>query len=461
MSVARGLQSGRATMLWFQSALTPEGWARDVRIVVADGRIARLEQGVAPQPGDERHGVVIPGLCNLHSHAFQRGMAGLAETRGPEGDNFWTWREVMYRFLDRLGPEQVEAITAQAYVEMLERGFTRVGEFHYLHHTPSGAPYANLAELAERVVAAAGETGIGMTLLPVFYAHGNFGGEPPSPGQRRFLNSTDQFARLVEAARGAIAPLHGVNLGIAPHSLRAVTPDELDSVVQLAGDGPIHIHVAEQTKEVDDCLAWSGARPVQWLLDHAAINSNWCFVHATHLTNSETTRLAHSGAVAGLCPITEANLGDGVFPAVDFLGAGGVFGLGTDSNVLIDAAGELRALEYAQRLFLRSRNVLAPEAGRSTGRALFEGALAGGAQALGLERTGLREGASADFVSFDLGHPAILGKQHDNLLDSWIFAGGALDCVWQRGRKLVSGGRHVRRDPIRQRFRRAIDGLLQ
>jgi formimidoylglutamate deiminase len=448
-------------MLWFQSALTPDGWAQDVRIAVADGCIVRLDAGCAAQAGDERHAMALPGLCNLHSHAFQRGMAGLAETGGPEGDNFWTWREVMYRFLDRLGPEEVEAITAEAYVEMIESGFTRVGEFHYLHHAPSGAPYANLAELAERVAAAADETGIGLTLLPVFYAHANFGGALPEPGQRRFLNSTAGFERLLEASVRALAPLEGANLGVAPHSLRAAAPDELAVIAALAPDGPIHIHAAEQAKEVEDCLVWSGARPVQWLLDHAAVDRRWCLVHATHMTDNETRQLAKSGAVAGLCPITEANLGDGVFPAVDYLRVGGAFGLGTDSNVMIDAAGELRALEYAQRLFHRARNVLAPEAGRSTGRALFERAVAGGAQALGQSPSGLREGASADIISLDMDHPALTGRSGDGILDSWIFAGGVVDCVWRHGRKLVSGGRHVRRDAVRRRYRRAIDGILR
>ncbi len=350
--------------LWFGTALLPGGWAADVRIDVAAGRIARAEAGVAAGAGDERHAIGLPGLANLHSHAFQRGMAGLAETRGPENDNFWTWREVMYRFLDRLSPEDVEAIAVLAYAEMLERGFTRVGEFHYLHHDPSGAPYADIAELAERIAAAARETGIGLTLLPVFYAHSNFGGAAPVPGQRRFINGVDGFARLTEACAKIAASLDGANMGVAPHSLRAVTADELAAIVPLAKGGPVHIHAAEQTKEVEDSLAWSGARPVEWLLDNASLDARWCLVHATHMTATETEHLARSGATAGLCPITEANLGDGVFPADGFLSSGGHFGIGTDSNVLIDAAGELRALEYAQRLAHRARNLIPREAGR-------------------------------------------------------------------------------------------------
>ena len=446
--------------LWFQSALTTQGWADSVRIVVSDGVISQLQTGAPPTAGDERHAVAIPGLGNVHSHAFQRGMAGLAEIRGPADDNFWTWREVMYRFLDRLTPDDVEAIAAQAYVEMIERGFTRVGEFHYLHHDPSGAPYANAAELAERVAAATCETGIGLTLLPVFYAHANFGGTPPVPGQRRFLNDVDRFARLLEASRKAIGHLDDARLGVAPHSLRAVTPNELSRVASLMPGAPIHIHAAEQTKEVDDCVAWSGARPVEWLLDNAPVDGRWCLVHATHLTPTETNRLAASGAVAGLCPITEANLGDGVFPAEPFLARGGNFGIGTDSNIQIDPAAELRALEYAQRLIHRSRNVLASRPGCSTGRDLFDGALAGGAQALGTGPAGICDGASADIVSLDSTHPALAGRKGDALLDSWIFAGGEIDCVWRRGRKWVGGGRHCEREPIRERYARAMMRLL-
>ncbi|HKD23154.1 MAG TPA: formimidoylglutamate deiminase [Rhizomicrobium sp.] len=448
-------------MLWFQSALTREGWVSGARITVANGVIVRIETGVAPEAGDERHAVAIPGLANLHSHAFQRGMAGLAEIRGPEGDNFWTWREAMYRFLDRMGPDEVEAIADLAYAEMLERGFTRVGEFHYVHHDPEGRPYANVAELAERIAAAASETGIGLSLLPVFYAHGNFGGAPPTHGQRRFLNTTDAFAKLFEGAKRAIAGIDDATIGVAPHSLRAVTPEELARVAALCPSGPIHIHAAEQTKEVDDCLAWSGARPVEWLLGHANVDARWCLVHATHMTADETRRLAASGAVAGLCPVTEANLGDGFFPSTDYLAAGGAFGVGTDSNVLIEAAGELRALEYAQRLVHRARNVLALESGRSTGRKLFDSALSGGAKALGLARTGLAEGASADIVSLDSSDPTYAGRTGDLLLDSWIFAGGSIDCVWRRGKKVVTGGQHCKRDIIRERALRVIDMLLR
>lgn len=447
-------------LLWFETALLPQGWTEGVRLTVTNDSIEKVEADVEPSDSDERHGIVLPGLCNVHSHGFQRGMAGLAEVRGPDGDNFWTWREVMYRFLDRLDPDQVEAITALAYIEMLERGFTRVGEFHYLHHDPAGKPYDNVAELAERVAAAANETGIGLTLLPVFYAHSNFGGSPPALGQRRFINTVDQFAALMETSRGAVGELPDANVGIAPHSLRATTPDELRAILPLADGGPIHIHAAEQTKEVEDCVAWSGQRPVEWLLEHACVDEHWCLVHATHLTQPETTGLANSGAVAGLCPITEANLGDGIFPARDYLSQSGRIGIGTDSNIQIDVAAELRTLEYAQRLSTRSRNVLSGGEGHSTGRTLFERALAGGNQALGQDHYGICQGASADLVSLDVDDPVYFGSKGDAILDSWIFAGGAVDCVWRHGRKVVQHGRHTSREEITAHYRRAIESVL-
>ena len=379
--------------LFFEQALLPQGWARGVRLRIDRGQIAAVESGATAQHDDECHRIGLPGLSNLHSHAFQRGMAGLVECRGPTSDSFWTWRELMYKFVGRMMPDDIEAIAAQAYVEMLESGFTRVGEFHYIHHDVSGMPYRNIAELAERIVAAAETAGIGLTLLPVFYAHSGFGGGTPVSGQRRFINDIDQFARLMEASRQASAKLDGAVIGIAPHSLRAVTPSELAAVLPLAEGGPVHIHIAEQTKEVEDCIAWSGMRPVQWLLDHAPVGEQWCLIHATHMNSEETRQMAESGAVAGLCPITEANLGDGTFHAAEFIGFGGMFGVGSDSNVLIGAVDELRQLEYSQRLAHRSRNVLATGDMGSTGRALFDGALRGGSQSSGLPRRALRREA--------------------------------------------------------------------
>lgn len=445
--------------LHFESALLPDGWARGVRITVADGLISALDTGC--EPVGKCHAIALPGLGNLHSHAFQRGMAGLAETRGPSGDSFWTWREVMYRFLAQMGPDEMQAIAALAYMEMLETGFTRVGEFHYLHHAPDGTPYANPAQMSGSLAAAAQETGLGLTLLPVFYAHAGFGGQAPTSGQRRFITSLDQFAALHDAARTAVAPLEDGVVGLAPHSLRAVTLEQLRALSSLAPDAPIHIHIAEQQREVEDCLGWSGQRPVAWLLDHMPVDRRWCLVHATHMTSNETRALAQSGAVAGLCPITEANLGDGIFPAEDFLAAGGVYGVGSDSNVRIDAGEELRLLEYGQRLSRQGRNMMAREAGQSTGGAIHRAALAGGAQALGTQ-DGLRVGQSADIVSLDANHPSLAARSGDALLDGLIFSAGrgAVDHVWRRGRVVVEQGRHIARDAITARYRRVLAGLL-
>lgn len=307
------MTNSAASTLHAGSALLPQGWASDVRISITGGVISNINIGVDAEAADERHSVLVPAMSNLHSHAFQRAMSGLAELRGPSDDSFWSWRVLMYRFALQMTPEQIEAVAAQLYMEMLEAGFCRVGEFHYLHHDRDGSPYANIAEHAERIGAASVEAGIGLTLLPVFYAHSGFGGQAPIDGQRRFINSIESFGRLMEDCRKMQASLPGMQLGMAPHSLRAVTPDELTAILPLAEGGPVHIHVAEQTKEVEDCIAWSGARPVEWLLDSAPVDDRWCLIHATHLTDKEVANMATSGAVAGLCPITEANLGDGTF----------------------------------------------------------------------------------------------------------------------------------------------------
>jgi formiminoglutamate deiminase len=450
-----------ATNLHFSNALLPAGWAADVRLTIREGLIAGIETGMAPHVEDQRHAVALPGIGNLHSHAFQRGMAGLAERRGPAGDSLWTWRETMYRFVERIGPDELQALAALAYVEMLESGFTRVGEFHYLHHAAGGGAFADPAEMSQAIFAAAAESGIGLTHLPVFYAHAGFGGSAPGKAQRRFIHDIDGYARLVDATRAAATQLPDAIVAVAPHSLRAVTPDELRAILPLAGDGPMHIHIAEQVKEVEDCIAWSGARPVEWLLDHAAVDARWCLIHATHMTDAEAAAMARSGAVAGLCPITEANLGDGIFPAEPFLTAGGRFGVGSDSNVLIDMTEELRLLEYGQRLARRERNLLAREPARSTGQDLFEAAVAGGAQAMGFE-SGLAVGNAADLFSLSPGHPSLAGRGPDALLDSLIFASrrGAVDCVWRRGQKLVSQGRHRARDAIAARYRGTLTALL-
>ena len=445
-----------------ERALLPEGWASDVLIEIGPrGDIAAVAAAAAPRAAHRAQGPVIPGMPNLHSHAFQRAMAGLTEQAGREaaavGDSFWTWRSLMYDFVGRLTSAQVEAIAGQLYVEMLKSGYTAVAEFHYLHHDPAGEPYADLAEMSERIVAAAQRTGIGLTLLPVLYGASGFGGTPATSGQRRFLNDPGRFLSLIEALRSRHGKDPQIRIGIAPHSLRAVTPDMLrqavDGLRAMDPTAPIHIHIAEQTKEVEDCLAWSGQRPVEWLLSNQPVDLHWCLVHATHMTEAETRGLTVSAAVAGLCPTTEANLGDGIFEAVRFLEAGGRIAVGSDSNLRVSAIEELRMLEYGQRLRDRKRNRLAA-CGTSTGRRLFDAARHGGARALGRACGAIAPGQVADIVVLDAAHPALLGRSGDQVLDAWIFAGGdgVIGDVFVAGRRVVAGGRHSDRAAIGARF---------
>jgi formiminoglutamate deiminase len=439
------------------AALLPGGWASDVAIRLDGARIASVTPGAVPDPAAERHAVIVPAAGNLHSHAFQRAMSGLAEQRGPADDSFWSWRSVMYKFALSMTPEHVAAVAAQAYVEMLEAGFARVGEFHYLHHAPDGAPYGNIAEMAERIAEASVETGIGLTLLPVLYAHGGFGPLPPAEGQRRFINDVDRYGTLMAACESLIGGVAGGKLGIAPHSLRAATIEEISTVLPLARGGPVHIHIAEQVLEVDDCLKAHNARPVQFLLDNLPVDRRWCLIHATHLTPAEVSGIAGSGAVVGLCPITEANLGDGIFPGASYFAQNGRFGVGSDSNVLISLAGELRQYEYSQRLGQRARNVIAAP-GASTGRTLLERAIAGGAQALGVD-SGIAADRPADLVSLDVSDVPYLPQAAQ--LDAWIFGADVrVGDVWALGRKRVVAGRHVECEPVRRRFERAMKQLV-
>lgn len=448
---------------FFDRALLPDGVAGDVRIHVEDGMITTIATGAERAGADHVEGLALPGIASLHSHAFQRGMAGLGETRGPTSDTFWTWRQVMYRFLGMLTPEDVEAIAAYAYLEMLERGFTRVGEFHYLHHDRDGTPFTDIAELSWRIAVAAETTGISLTLLPSLYNHGGLGGQPPVEGQRRFLNDTNRFMRLMLGAERIVRGLPGGNLGVAPHSLRAVTPEMLQTIAEAYPDLPIHIHAAEQLREVEDCLAWSGMRPVEWLIANMKLDARWCLIHATHLTPRETEAFARSGANAGLCPITEASLGDGIFDGPRFLEHGGHFGIGTDSNVEITAPGELRQFEYNQRLGTRTRNVTARREGLSTGRALYEAAAFGGARALQCPEGRLAPGHAADFVVLDRDHVDLAHLDGDMLLDGFVFTAGwqAVKDVYVRGRLVVSGGRHLRREAIEAGYRRCLRRLQE
>ena len=449
-------------MIHARQALLATGWAQDVRLEIRDGIIKRLVTGAQAAPGDACVDTVLPALCNLHSHSFQRAMAGMTEVRAVGRDSFWTWRELMYRFMDHLTPDQIQAITSLAFMEMQEAGYAAVGEFHYVHHQSGGAPYADLAELSSRIFAAASETGIGLTHLPVLYSYGGAGQVPLGPGQVRFGNDPDRFAMLVESARRGLRELPSdTRIGIAPHSLRATAPDDLSMVLAAHQGGPVHIHIAEQAKEVQDIMSWLGARPVDWLLDNANVNADWCLIHATHMTDRETRALAASGAVAGLCPVTEANLGDGPFPGRSYLQAGGLFGIGTDSNINISLTEELRLLEYSQRLRDQERNLLVVGEG-SVGHAIYNGAAQGGAQAIGRASGRIEPGRLADLVAIDSTAPSLCTLSRDRILDGLVFA--AKDTVvtdlWSAGRHCVQAGRHVGRDRIVAGYRTAMAGLL-
>lgn len=453
------------TILWAEQALTGDGWQDAVRVDIgADGRIDRV-QANSPAAG-HRVGVLLPAPANSHSHAFQRAMAGLTETRGDQpSDSFWTWRKLMYRFLDQITPDQVQAIAALVQIEMLEAGFAVNTEFHYLHHQTDGQPYDDLAEMAVRIAAAAAQTGIGLTLLPVQYQFAGCDGAPLGPGQRRFGNDPDRFARLLDGARRAVAGLPAdAALGVAPHSLRAVAPEDLARAADLLPAGPVHIHIAEQLAEVAEVQAAHKARPVEWALDTLPIDNRWCMIHATHMTPDETRRLAATGAVAGLCPITESNLGDGIFNGTEWLEAGGKISIGSDSNLLISLAEEIRVLDHSQRLRDHSRAALATT-DRSAGRRIFEDICRGGAQAAGRESGRIEAGLWADLLALDTGHIDLAGLRGDTIIDAFAFTGGQsmVRDVWAAGRHVVKHGRHVRRDTIVNAYQRAVrplrDGL--
>ena len=450
--------------LFAEQALLADGWARDVRVRLgADGRIAAVETGVAAQAGDERLAgrILLPAPANLHSHAFQRAMAGMTEAPGPDAsDSFWTWRTLMYRFLENLRPEDVEAIAAFVQVEMAEAGYAAVGEFHYLHNQPGGGAYDDPAELAGRIAAAANQTGLGLTMLPVLYMQGGCDGRALAGGQLRFACDFDRYWRILQGAVASVAALAAdTRVGVAPHSLRAVPLEAVRAVAALRPGGPVHIHAAEQTAEVAEVEAAYGARPVALLLEAVGTDAHWCLIHTTHMEPAETKGLARSGAVAGLCPITESNLGDGIFDGVRFRAAGGVFGIGSDSNIRISLSEELRTLEYSQRLGGRARAVLAGPG--STGRVLFEGAAVGGARACGRDSGAIEVGRLADLMTLDRDNLALAGLEGDMALDGWIFAGddGTVRDVWSAGRRLVTGGRHFAREAVEARYRAVLARL--
>ncbi len=443
-----------------QIALLGSDLIRNLRVETDGTRITGLQKGGPARPDDTRVDLLLPALGNLHSHSFQRAMAGRAEFRAAGQESFWTWRTLMYRFLDRLTPEQIQAIAALVFMEMQEAGYASVGEFHYVHHQPGGVPYADIAELSRRICAAADQTGIGLTLLPVLYTYGGVAKQELAGGQLRFGNDVDRFLRLAEACRDSL-PHADAALGIAPHSLRATSPDDLLAVLRQHRTGSIHFHIAEQLKEVAEVEAALGQRPVAWLLDNTDVNEHWCLIHATHMTNDETRALARSGAVAGLCPITEANLGDGIFNGAVYVENGGAFGIGSDSNVRISLPEELRTLEYSQRLRDMARTVMVRGAG-SVGQELYNGAARGGAQALGREAGEIAVGKLADLVAIDCSHPALSTLQPEHLLDGLCFAApnGLVSDLWSAGRHMVRDGRHVARDQIIPAYETAVAALL-
>ena len=456
--------------LFAEHALLPTGWARDVLLQWnAAGQLSAVTPNASAPAGTPRAaGPVLPGLPNLHSHAFQRAMGGLTEYRGAAQDSFWSWRELMYRFAGAITPEQLTAIATGLYVEMLEAGYTSVCEFHYVHHEADGRPYADDRELSLCLLRAAQNAGIGLTLLPVLYQTSGFGGTPPNAGQRRFIRRTDNMLALLQALK-PLCDAQGARLGLAPHSLRAVPPEALreavDGLTALDASAPIHIHIAEQTGEVDACLAWSGQRPVQWLLNHAPVDARWCLVHATHMDADEYRRAAQSGAVAGLCPTTEANLGDGIFDMAQWRAGRGHWGVGSDSHATVNAAEELLMLEYSQRLATRQRNVLAGDSHAYVATAMTLDAVAGGAQASGRAVAGLAVGQQADLVVLDAGHPLLQGlPTADAMLSAHVFAShrqSAIAQVWVGGQARVQSGRHALNHSARAAFNTARRQLLE
>jgi formimidoylglutamate deiminase len=428
-------------------ALLPTGWAHNVRLDVdAHGQLAQVTTNADPDGCLRLHGDVVPGMPNLHSHAFQRAMAGLAEVAGDPQDSFWTWRELMYRLVQRLTPEQVGVIARQLYIEMLKGGYTQVAEFHYLHHTPEGKAYSDRGEMTGRLSEAALEAGIGMTLLPVLYSYAGFGAQPAQAGQRRFIQNAESYLEQQQVIARQLAGQPLQNQGLCFHSLRAVELGQMQQILAASDQTlPVHIHIAEQQKEVNDCLAWSGQRPVAWLYEHLPVDNRWCLVHATHLDREELEQLARSKAVAGLCPTTEANLGDGIFPGDSYLHHQGRWGIGSDSHVSLNVVEELRWFEYGQRLRDQRRNRLTTPEQPAVADVLYQQALRGGAQACGTAIGKLAVGYRADWLVLDGDDPYLASASDASILNRWLFAGGKeqIRDVFVAGRQVIEQGRHA------------------
>ena len=447
--------------LFANTALIDDGWAKNVRVTLDNfGRIEKLESGIERNNQDQylRDRILLPALSNLHSHSFQRVMSGLTEKRLDDKESFWSWRKLMHKFLECLTPERIEAIAALVFMEMLESGYAAVGEFHYLHHQQGGKQYSNIAENSCRIVSAAEQVGIGLTHLPVIYMEEVLNGETITNSKLRFKNEFDQYLSILSRTQDAIRNASkDFILGIAPHSLRTVSPVSLKKITEIRSGGPIHIHIAEQIKEVELIKSNLGARPVEWLLNNVNVDSSWCTIHATHMTKEETKNLAKSGAVVGLCPVTEANLGDGIFDGREFISSGGKFGIGSDSNVRISLTEELRLLEYSQRLSRKERNVMTNEKG-SVGLSLYKEALKGGSQALGRKSGSIAEGNWADLITLDSEALTFFDCYDDEFLDRWIFSGddSLVREVWSAGRLKVVDGVHINHNEIENQYRKVI-----
>ena len=455
--------AGGAGTLFARHALLPDGWRKDVLLEWdASGSLTGVTADAAQPAGVEVAQYALPGMINLHSHSFQRALGGRTEKAGDGKDSFWTWRDLMYRFARNITPEHIEAIAAQLFSECLRHGYTAMCEFHYVQRAPDGSMYPRPAETAERVISAARLTGIGMTMLPVLYSYSGFGESPLKPEQQRFKTGPQDVLRIVEA----LEPLRDAQteVGFAPHSLRAASVAQINEVlVTLPAERPVHIHIAEQKQEVTQSLDWSGRRPVQWLLDQVDVNSRWCLIHATHLLRDEVDAMAASGAIAGICPTTEANLGDGLFPLEDFLAAGGRFGIGSDSHISQSAVEELRWLEYGQRLQHQRRNISVSATQRNVGDFLWQNALQGGAQASGRPVGALVVGKRADLIVLDDGHPNLYGVELDEVLGSFIFSGNdnLVKDVMVGGQWVVRNQQHVAQQAIAARFKQTLAELRE
>lgn len=456
MTEPNPLSSLFARHVWLE-----HGWTKNVRLQWNDqGNLTSTETDTTPKNHEQVAQFVVPGMVNLHSHAFQRAIAGMTEIAGEGPDSFWTWRDLMYRFALAVNPEQIQSIAAQLYSECLRHGYTSVCEFHYLHRAPDGAFYDNMAETAQRVIAAAQETGIGMTMLPVLYSYADFNQDALRTEQRRFSTNPEQILKLVqllEAARNG-----QVEVGVAPHSLRAASTGQISELVNaLPADRPVHIHIAEQQKEVDSCIAYSGKRPVELLMDTQDVNERWCLVHATHLCASEVGQIARSKAIAGICTSTEGNLGDGFFPLPDFIAQQGRFGIGSDSHVSQSPIEELRWLEYGQRLSAQRRNMASVAGQRHIGDFLWKACLQGGAQASGRPVGILAPGKRADLLVLDEDHPNLCGIASADILNTWIFSGNdnLVRDVMVGGQWRVRQGRHIQQEQIQRRFKQTMNQL--